>query len=66
MSYPKNEQYNLEISNPLLRSGLTLKVGPFSKKHAVAMMNDVMNIIREFNGDNNGASIEKNISIDQK
>lgn len=44
-----NEQVKLEISAPLLRPGLKLIVGPFSKKYARIALEDAMEIIRAFN-----------------
>jgi hypothetical protein len=49
MPDPNNEAYVLEITAPLLRPGMTLKVGPFSKKYAAQVMESVMRVVREFN-----------------
>jgi hypothetical protein len=44
-----NEQYKLTIQSPLLRPGLTLTITSFSKKYAVDIVRDAMEIVREIN-----------------
>ena len=46
---PKNEKYTLTIKDPLLRPGLILNIGPFSKKYAVEVIQDAMEIVRKLN-----------------
>ena len=54
-----NEPYDFEVGPPLLRPGLKLKVGPFSKKYAQTCMADAMEIVRAFNSSEK-AKQEKN------
>lgn len=44
-----NQKYELVVQSPLLRPGLKLRVKGFSGKYAVDVMQQTMEIVREFN-----------------
>lgn len=44
-----NQKYELVVQSPLLRPGLKLIVKGFSGKHAVDVMRQTTEIVREFN-----------------
>lgn len=44
-----NEQYHVEAEAPLLRPGLKITVGPFSKRYAADAVADLLEVVREIN-----------------
>jgi hypothetical protein len=44
-----NEQYHVEAEAPLLRPGLKITVGPFSKRYAADAVSDLLEVVREIN-----------------
>lgn len=46
-----NTEYEFEVSAPLLRPGMKLKVGPVSEDYVVPTAEKIMNFVREINSD---------------
>lgn len=44
-----NEDYTLTLKAPLLRPGITLTVGPMSRKYATQATLAALNMVREIN-----------------
>ncbi len=44
-----NETYEIKISSPLLRPGMTVRVKGVSERYLVSTMNGIMQYVRQFN-----------------
>ena len=47
----RNTEYQLEVTAPLIRPGLTIHVGPVSEKYLVEAVDKVMGMVREINSE---------------